>query len=305
LLAAYALDALLGDPQWYPHPVRVMGMAIEFLETRLRRGLDESGELRAGFVLAGSLAIGSYALAKLAMLLPGGGLTETLLLYTSLARKDLERSALRVAEALERDETAVARERLRALAGRDPDGLDKNGISRAAVESVAENFVDGILVPLMWGAVAGAPGAMSFKAISTLDSMVGHRDERHIRIGRCSARMDDAAVFAWARLSIPLIAAAAACLGLNGVEALAIARRDGAKHESPNSGLPEAAFAGALGLKLGGAATYGGRRRELPEIGNGKREAGPEDIRRAVRLMNVSSLLALACALLFSRSEGG
>ncbi len=304
LIAAYGLDSLLGDPEGYPHPVRLMGRLIEYLEARLRpEERDADLERRAGYALAAGMVAGTWITTRLAASLPGGEMAETFFLYTSLARKDLERSALRVAEALEVGDIAGARNHLKALAGRDADRLDKDAIARAVVESVAENFVDGVLAPLMWGARGGAPAAMAFKAVSTLDSMLGHRDDKYYHFGWCAARMDDAAVLPWARLSVALVVAAAFLNGEDGMQAFATARRDGANHESPNSGLPEAAFAGALGLRLGGTSTYGGRVRRLPEIGEGTRQVRTGDIRRALRLLNTASLLALGLAVLAARER--
>jgi adenosylcobinamide-phosphate synthase len=301
LAAAFLLDAMAGDPENYPHPVRLMGRSIEFLEKRMRpEKPGEGADTYAGCILAGTVAGGTYLCARLVTLLPGKSVTGTLLMYTCLARKDLEISALRVAQALEDDDISGARDFLKALVGRDPERLDENGICRAAVESVAENFVDGILAPLLWAAVGGAPAALVFKAVSTLDSMVGHRDERYLHLGRCSAGMDDLAVFPAARVSIPLVAAAARFCGYDGGAALRIGFRDRLNHLSPNSAHAEAAFAGALGLKLGGPASYGGMMRELPEIGEGMWRAEPRHIREAVRLLNAASLLGLGLSMVVS-----
>ena len=301
IASAYGLDHLLGDPEGYPHPVRLMGRCIDLLEEKLSPE-DPGGAavLRAGCILAGTLVGGTWLSARLLLLLPGKALLEALLLYTCIARKDLEKSALRVAEDLEAGDTATARKDLAALAGRDPERLDEAGICRAAVESVAENFTDGVLAPLLWAAVGGAPAAMAFKAVSTLDSMVGHRDERYLRLGWCSARLDDIAVFPAARLSIPLAAAAARICGYDGRSAMWVGLRDRKNHASPNSAHAEAAFAGALGLGLGGPDFYAGERRMLPEIGEGTRMAGPGHIRQAVRLLNAASLLGLVLALALS-----
>lgn len=298
LAAAYLLDARAGDPENYPHPVRLMGRLIELLERRLRPPQpDEALEMHAGRVLAGAVVGGVYLCARLVMFLPGKTITETFLLYTSIARKDLERSALRVAKSLEDGDMEGARAHLAVLVGRDTEGLDEYGICRAAVESVAENMVDGVLAPLLWAAVGGAPAALAFKASSTLDSMIGHRDERYIHLGKCSARLDDLAIFPAARLSIPLVAAAAGLCKYDGLAALRTGLKDRLKHPSPNSAHPEAAFAGALGLKLGGASFYGGSVRDLPVIGDGIWDAEPRHIRDAVRLLNMASVLGLGVAM--------
>lgn len=304
LSAAYGLDSLLGDPEDYPHPVRLMGRSIAYLEARLKmEDRDEAGQTHAGCLLAGIVVGGTGLATRMLGLLPGWNIMEIVLMYTCLARKDLERSALRVAEAIEEGDIRRARLYLKALVGRDTHLLDKNAICRAAVESVAENFVDGVLVPMVWGALGGAPGAMSFKAVSTLDSMIGHRDESHMHSGKCAARVDDLAVFPWARASIPLVALAARLCGYDAAAAMSVGFRHRMNHESPNSAHPEAAFAGALGLRLGGASTYGGRRRELPEIGEGEDEVEPGHIREAVNLLNMAALLGLALAMALTLNE--
>lgn len=305
IAAAYGLDRLLGDPEGYPHPVRLMGRCIDVLERKLRdEDADGAAVVHAGYVLAGALVGGAWLSARLLLLLPGKPLAEVFLLYTCLARKDLEKSALRVAGDLEAGDITDARRDLRALAGRDPERLDEAGICRAAVESVAENFTDGVLAPLLWAAVGGAPAAAAFKAISTLDSMVGHRDERYLDLGRCSARLDDIAVFAAARLSIPLTAVGALLCGYDAHSALRVGLRDRKNHASPNSAHAEAAFAGALGLRLGGPDFYAGERRAIPELGEGTRMAEPAHIRQAVRLLNAVSFLGLAFSMVVSRKRG-
>ena len=298
ITAAYALDALIGDPTGYPHPVRIMGRWIELLERGARRrGSGRRREGREGVRLAALVAGCTYLLTRALVALPGGKVTGTLLLYTTIARRDLARSSLLVADAVESGDIEEARRLLGSLVGRDVDGLDAPAISRAVVESVAENYVDGVLSPLLWAAIGGAPGAMAFKAVSTLDSMLGHRDERYMDLGRCSARMDDLANFPAARLSIPLISAAALLCGYDATGAFTVGVRDRMNHESPNSAHPEAAFAGALELGLGGPCMYGGTVRELPAIGSGTRAVGPAHIRRAVGLMNAASVLAIAITL--------
>ena len=307
--AAFALDALLGDPEGYPHPVRVMGRCIERLEVALGpRYAGDRGARPRGCLLAALVAGGSWAAGRALTSLPAplGGCVETLLLYTAFAWKDLERSALRVAGDLERGDLSAARSHLRALVGRDTEELDEYGICRAAVESVAENYCDGVLAPLIWAAVGGAPAALAFKAVSTMDSMLGHRDERHLHLGWCPARLDDLAVFIPARLSLPLTAAAAFACGLDGAGAWRVGLRDRLRHSSPNSAHPEAAFAGALGLELGGPVRYRGELHAYPAIGDGTRMATTEHLREAVRLLRVASLagLALAMALARAREKG-
>ncbi len=297
IAAAFGLDALLGDPECYPHPVRLMGRAIEKFEAIARRGASgEKAELAAGAALTALLVATSYAVTRLVAgtrrVLP-----ETLALYTCLARKDLERSALRVAEALEKGDLPEARTAARCLVGRDPQKLNADALSRACIESLAENLVDGVLSPLFWAALGGAPAGMAFKAVSTLDSMIGHRGVPYEYLGRTAAHLDDLANLLAARLSLVLVGLAALIAKQDAAGALRVGLRDRREHPSPNSAHGEAAFAGALGLRLGGPDIYAGRTRHLPSIGDGVAPRGPQDIRRAVTLMNVTSLLGLGLAM--------
>ncbi len=305
ILSAYLLDSLMGDPQGYPHPVRVMGRMEELMERFARERVKGSqAEAKAGIAITAAITVGSWLVARLLSMGPAGAVIESLLMYTSLARVDLERTSLKVAESLERGNLDQARNSLRALVGRDVEVLDEKEITAAVVESVAENFVDGVFSPLFWGALGGAPAAMAFKAISTLDSMMGYRDERYLHMGRCAARADDCANYLPARISIGLIACAALLCGYRSGDSLRVALRDRLNHPSPNSGHPEAAFAGALGIKLGGPHFYKGHRRDLPFIGEERRGLEPGHIREAVRLMNIASLLALLLAVVVAAREG-
>lgn len=305
ITVAYLLDALWGDPPGYPHPVRLLGSCIRLLEEKMAPKDRGSEEARyAGCALAGVMIGGAWICARALTSWPGRMATEAFVIHSCLARKDLERCALRVAEAVESGDLEEARERLTSLVGRDTESLDESGICRAAVESVAENLVDAVLAPLFWAAIGGAPAALAFKAVSTLDSMVGHRDERYEKLGWASARLDDLAVFPVARLSIPIIAVSAYLQGFDGQGALRVGLRDRLCHESPNSAHSEAAFAGALGVGLGGLDHYRGRARELQNIGDGTREVRPHHIREAVRLLNMASHLGLGLAILSTIAGG-
>lgn len=306
IVAAYGLDACAGDPRGYPHPVRLMGALTDALvrRSRMARG-SAADEARAGALVGICVVTASWVTARLALRLPGSHLVETLMISTCIARKDLAGSARAVADALQDGDLDRARGTLAALAGRDAVCLDAQGVARAAIESVAENFVDGVLSPLLWAAVGGAPAAMAFKAVSTLDSMIGYRDPDHLHIGRFSARADDAANLLPARVAIPVIAASSCLTGLDASGSLRVGLRDRLRHESPNSAHAEAAFAGALGLRLGGPADYGGEMREHPFVGEGRPDAGPREIKKAVGLMNAASLLAVCLAALVARRWRG
>ncbi len=302
IVAAYALDTALGDPECYPHPVRVMGKLINMVEEKASP-LAESALLGklAGTGTAAVVVGSAYLAPRILLTFPGGRATDIFLIYTTISRKDLARCALRVADALESGDIGRARAELTSLVGRDTMRLDEYAVARAAVESVAENLVDGVLSPLQWVAVGGAPAAFAFKAVSTLDSLIGHRGREHLNIGWFSAKLDDLANYLAARASIPLIAVTSFLCGLDGTAAMRIGMRDRLKHDSPNSAHAEAAFAGALGLKLGGPSWYRGEVRELPEIGEGTRYGGPDHIRAAVKLMNVASAIGLLVSAAVAR----
>ena len=298
--AALLLDLLLGDPRGYPHPVRVMGWAIERLEGPLRRSFRPR---LAGAVLW-AVVTGSSFVAAQGLILLGATIhrwvglgVHLLLLWTALALRDLDRESRDVYEALKDGDLPRARRMLSRIVGRDTDGLPRSEVIRAAVESVAENTVDGVLSPIFYALLGGAPLAMAFKAVSTLDSMVGHRDERYREFGTVSARADDLLNFLPARISACLIPVAALLLGMDWRESWRCILRDRKKSPSPNAGIPEAAFAGALGIALGGPLSYGGRRYELPEIGPRSKDREPEDILRAMRLAYITTFLFLAAAL--------
>lgn len=297
--AALLLDLLLGDPRGYPHPVRVMGWAIERLERPLRRSFRPR---LAGAVLWAVVTGSSFAAAQGLILLGAtvhrwvGLGVHLLLLWTALALRDLDRESRDVYEALKDGDLPRARRMLSRIVGRDTDGLPCSEVIRAAVESVAENTVDGVLSPIFYALLGGAPLAMAFKAVSTLDSMVGHKDERYREFGTVSARADDLLNFLPARISACLIPVAALLLGMDWRESWRCILRDRKKSPSPNAGIPEAAFAGALGIALGGPLSYGGRRYELPEIGPRSKGREPEDILRAIRLAYITTFLFLLTA---------
>ncbi len=261
-------DAVLGEPPLQPHPVAAFGTLMERAEGALYRDTRGAGVAHAACgLLTGAVAgaaVGSTALAT----------------YLAVAGRALRDAAIEVADALGAQDLDTARRLLPSLAGRDPDGLDEAGIARAVVESVAENSVDALVAPALWGAVAGAPGALGYRAVNTLDAAVGHRSPRYRRFGWASARLDDLANLVPARVTaglVVLVRPASAHAVLRAV------RRDAPSHPSPNSGVAEAAFAAALGLRLGGTNRYGGRVEVRPPLGSGH-PARAGDIARAVEL---------------------
>ena len=214
------------------------------------------------------------------------------LAWTTIALRGLDAAAATVQKALEAEDLPAARAAMPALVGRDPQSLDRSGIIRATVESVAENSSDGVIAPLFYLFVGGPVAAMAYKAINTLDSMIGHTDSRYLYFGRWAARMDDFANLIPARLSAGCLVAAAAILRLHPLEAIRVCRADARRHPSPNAGFPEAAMAGALGIQLGGTAIYGGEMETRPLLGVAHREADTTDIAAARRMLWVQSLIA-------------
>ena len=304
---ALLADALLGEPPETIHPVVFMGRAICAFE---RRALALKGTRRvrlAGLFLAVMLPALSFALARGALRLAPPRLHwifEVMLLSTTLSMRGLARSAIVVQRELEGGDLASARVCVGEFVGRDTAHLSPNEVSRAAIESVAENASDGVVAPMLYGLLLGAPGALAYKAVNTLDSMVGHPHPPYENLGWASARLDDLANFVPARLTTLLAAAISGSAGGTGVaKTLAVASRYGPLTKSPNAGWAEAAFAGALDLRLGGPNSYGGVLREGPVLGIG-RPPGTADIRRAVRLMRLACLSLTALALAGRRSDG-
>jgi adenosylcobinamide-phosphate synthase len=296
---ALVLDALLGDPRWLwervPHPVVAMGRAIAWLEQRwLDVRAPAADQARRGrkaclLVICAS-ALAALAVQSLCLILPLGWLLLALAMSTLIAARGLYEHVAAVAAGLEQG----LEEGCRAVAeivGRDPASLDNYGVARAAIESTAENFADGVVAPLFWGVLLGLPGMAAYKAINTLDSMIGHRSPRHLHFGRFAARLDDVANWLPARLSAVLLLSAA--LLLPGASAAGGWRAldDAPRHRSPNAGWPEAAIAGALGLRLAGPRRYANERVDDAWMGNGRAAATPADISRALRLF------VLACGL--------
>lgn len=299
---AFAMDLLLGDPETFPHPVRLMGRFIDGLSPLLRRYLRPfwAGVILwvvvvgSAYWITWSLVLLSYQLGKSL-----GIAVEAFLLWTCISLKDLKREAMGVYRPLIKGDLQLARLRLSRIVSRDTHDLDEVGISRGTIESVAENTVDGVISPLFYAALGGAPLAMAFKAVSTLDSMVGYPFEPYKDFGRFSARMDDLWNFLPARLSLIAICLSSFFLGFDFLNSLKVALRDHKKRKSPNAGFPEGAFAGALGLRLGGITSYRGVPAFVPYIGNG-RDPLPIDILRAIKLSYFSSATFLAFALLLT-----
>lgn len=300
LLLGIAADRALADPARL-HPVAGFGHAAGWLEGHLYADSHARG---AAYTAA---AVGSAVVAGVALRRIGGGRLAVPLVaaatWTVLGGESLSRAGLAVAQALEAGDLTAARARLSHLCGRDPSGLDRGELARATIESLAENTSDAVVAPMWWGAVAGLPGLLGYRAVNTLDAMVGYRSERYLRFGWASARLDDAANWLPARLTGVLTVLAAPLVGGSPASAWRVLRRDGGRHPSPNAGRCEASAAGALGVRLGGTNTYGGAVESRPVLGDG-RQAEPADIRRAVRLARVVGAAGAAVSALVAVGLG-
>ena len=305
VLGGFVLDTLFGDPPWLPHPVVLMGKAISALEKRLRARLPQTpqGELLGGAVVAFTLPVGTFLLTSLvclgaAKLSPWLGLTVQMFWCgQALAAKGLAQESTNVYRALIKPDLPAARKAVSRIVGRDTQNLTLEGVTKAAVETVAENASDGVIAPLLYMLLGGAPLALTYKAINTMDSMLGYKNEKYLYFGRAAAKLDDAANYLPSRLAGLLWCAAAALTGNSPKGAWRIWRRDRRSHASPNSAQTESACAGALGVQLAGPAYYFGEYYAKPTIGDPLRPIEPEDIRRANRMMYAESVLALAVGL--------
>jgi len=297
VVVAFLLDILIGDPYRFPHPVKGMGKLIQILEKVLYKpyfNLKISGVI-LGLLVVGVSFFGGFFIVSLGS--KAGRWLEitvgSLLIFTTLSVKDLAKQAKEVYMALDNGNIKLAREKVGKIVGRDTACLSKSGIVRAAVETVAENSVDGVISPLFFAFLGGAPLALAYKAINTLDSMVGYRNQRYKEFGWFSARLDDIANFIPARITFLIVPLAALLIKGRWKESFKVAMRDGRKSPSPNAGIPEAGFAGALGIELGGTNFYQGRREDRPLIGDNLKEKTKEDVLIAIRLMQVLTILSL------------
>ena len=303
ILIAVLLDLLVGDPRWLPHPVRAIAWLALRLEAVARRACPFSLRLAGVFtafgvyVATGAAAWGAIQLAGCAHPL-AGDVVSILLIYTAVAAGDLAKHSRAVLLPLVHGNLPEARRRVAAIVGRDTERLDAEGVVRAAVESVAESTVDGVTAPLFFAALGGPVGAIVYRAVNTLDSLFGHRDEQYAEFGWAAARIDDAANYLPARITAPLMCLTALVLRLRAGQAVRIWRRDGRKHESPNSGLTEAAMAGALGVQLGGLNYYDGQPALKPTLGDPLTPLAPRHITAANRLMFGTLALFIAALLL-------
>ena len=305
VLGGFVLDALFGDPAWLPHPVVYMGKAISKLEKFLRPRLPKTpqGELLGGAIVAFCLPVGTFLLTGLvcwgaARLHPLLGLAVQMFWCgQALAARGLVQESTNVYKELKKPDLPGARKAVSRIVGRDTAELTAEGVTKAAVETVAENASDGVIAPLLYMRIGGAPLALTYKAINTMDSMLGYKNEKYLYFGRVPAKLDDVANYIPSRLAGLLWVAAAALTGNSARGAWKIWRRDRRRHASPNSAQTESACAGALGVQLAGPAYYFGQYYPKLTIGDALRPIEPEDILRANRMMYAESILALAIGL--------
>lgn len=315
LPVAYALDRLLGDPRWLPHPVVGMGKAIAAIEAAIRRLVKPRAYRAAGLLLPLLVAGGGFALTwavlwLLAQVSPWlAALAEAALIATTIAAKGLRDAGMEVCGHLRRGDMPAAQRALGMIVGRDTAQLQKPDVVRGAVETVAENIVDAVISPLFFALLGGAPLAMAYRAVNTLDSMVGYKNDKYLHLGWASARLDDIANYIPARLTALLLIAAAWLLRFNAKGAAAMVRRDASSHPSPNSGYPESAVAGALGIRLGGENSYHGVISFRAYMGDKTRELEAEDIPRTSRMLFLVSdifvLLGTVMGLVWSVGFNG
>ena len=307
VLGGFVLDALFGDPAWLPHPVVYMGKAISKLEKFLRPRLPKTpqGELLGGAIVAFCLPVGTFLLTGLvcwgaARLHPLLGLAVQMFWCgQALAARGLVQESTNVYKELKKPDLPGARKAVSRIVGRDTAELTAEGVTKAAVETVAENASDGVIAPLLYMLIGGAPLALTYKAINTMDSMLGYKNEKYLYFGRVPAKLDDVANYLPSRLAALLWVAAAAFTHNDAKGAWKIWRRDRRRHASPNSAQTESACAGALGVQLAGPAYYFGQYYPKLTIGDALRPIEPEDILRANQMMYVASSFALAWGCAF------
>jgi adenosylcobinamide-phosphate synthase len=309
LIIALTLDLLVGDPESAPHPVRWIGRLITKGEKRLRRGpkVTPGGERARGAALTVVVVASVYLISTLLLYLtrrystPLFYILTVYMIWASISVKTLSDEARSILRALSEhglEGDLGARSRLARIVGRDTGELDAKGIFRATTETVAESTSDGVIAPLFYLAIGGPALMLAYKAVNTLDSMLGYKNERYKNFGLVPARLDDVAGYIPARLSAALMVAAAFILGYDWRGALGTAWRDGRKHPSPNAGVVEAAAAGAFNIRLGGPASYGGISAEKPYIGNGPKEPDSETVASAIRLMRISAAIMSALIII-------
>lgn len=293
---AFILDLIFGDPEKITHPVQIIGKMITFLEKKLygKKGSFAGGAILGILVVAITFFV-MYGFVELTKIVKVLEILEIYLMYTVFSVKSLAREGKRVYKILKLGNLKVAREKLSYLVSRDTEKLDKLMIIRSTMETISENMVDGVIAPMFYTFLGGLPLAMTYKAINTLDSMVGYKNERYARFGMFSAKLDDVANFIPARISGIFITMASYILRYNYKNAWKIFKRDRKNHASPNSAHPESAVAGALGVQFGGKVSYFGKEVKKPTIGDKLKEFRLDDIKKNILLMYMTSFVSMSC----------
>ena len=299
IVIGFIIDFFVGDPHSIPHPVVAIGKLISFLDKRLRLGNNDERDILRGvwtvlIVASVATAVPALVLFMMWKIHPAAYLAVSSIMCAQIiAARELVRECARVEKALENDDIEEARKAVSYVVGRDTEALDRAGICRAAVETIAENGSDGVIAPLFWMLLFGAPGGFFYKAVNTMDSMLGYKNEKYLYFGRAAAKTDDAVNFIPSRISAILMIASCPICHLDGRNAWRIFCRDRFKHTSPNAAQTESVFAGALNVRLNGPAFYGGIRHEKEFLGDDIRPIAPDDIKRAGYLMYTASALML------------
>jgi len=298
---AFLLDIMIGDPRWFPHPVRMIGVCIEYCEKVLRRLIPS--EQVGGIFLTFIIVIGTYLVTYQLLIFfyeirwSLGILVSIIIIFFSLSTRDLLRETGNVLKALKSGNLKTARKNLSRIVGRDTQNLSEEQIATGCIETSAENIVDGIIAPLFYAFIGGPALAMAYKSINTLDSMVGYKNDKYIDFGRASAKLDDVANYIPARIAAIVLPIASYLCGANYSNSVKILKRDGRKHPSPNSGIPEAAIAGALGIRLGGPSVYNDVRSDKPFIGDPQRNVSFDDISSTSKIVVVSAIIAVVIGI--------
>lgn len=300
VVIAYIIDIFLGDPKGYPHPVKLIGKMISYFEDKLRKIIkNNNDETIAGYFLCGMTVLITFIISKSFLYISRiinpfvEYVVNIILIYTCIATNDLAKSANAVLKALKEGDVDSARSKLSYIVSRDTGNLCQSEIARGTVETVAENISDGIIAPMFYAFIGGASLALAYKSASTLDSMVGYKNDKYINIGYASAKLDDILNFIPSRITGILIVIASLFLGYDYKNSFMIFRRDRLKHESPNSAHGEAALAGALDIRLGGLNYYFGKPESKPYLGDGEKDITFENIDDSIRLMYASSAFGL------------
>lgn len=299
IYTGYALDLIIGDPYSFPHPVRYIGKLISIVEKQIRKITSSDKGLKiAGFFLWFIVVGATFGITTLVLQLFKFNklayfIVNTILIYTTLATKCLKDESVKIYKVLKTGDLEKSRIQLSYIVGRDTTNLNEKEIVRATVETVAENTVDGIIAPLFYGFIGGAPLAMAYKAVNTLDSTVGYKNDKYYYLGFASAKIDDIANYIPARLGVILLSLGSLFAGFNFRNALKIGIRDRKNHKSPNCAFSEGAVAGALGIQLGGTNVYFGKEVYKPTIGDKTREIEIEDIVRTNKIMYSSSIISI------------